>query len=332
MGALYLFVSYTNYRDQERQLKRRLFNEMKIFSYRPLGKEFEVAFASRDKAEETGRLMEGSGGVYAYFDIPGSKKYLLKISLSQKEYDRKLSGILEETLRYAPLYLILILILSIIFALYALYPLKKALMLNEEFVKDLLHDINTPMSSIRVNLQLLKRKCEGERSIERVSRSVEVIEGLQSNLQSFLRRQPLGREVFDLVPLLKNRLEYFRQIYPEVDFEIKIDEGIRIETNLEAFQRIVDNLLSNAGKYNRKGGKVSLSMHDNSLLIEDTGRGIEHPKKAFLRYYREGERGLGLGLHIVKKLSEELEIDVRIESSLGQGTQVWLELSGIIYK
>jgi signal transduction histidine kinase len=306
---------------------------MKIFSYRPLGKEFEVAFAPRDDAGEPGRLIEGEEeGLYTYFEIPGSKKYLLKILLPRREYKRKLSGILEETLRYAPLYLILILILSIVFALYALHPLKKALMLNEEFVKDLLHDINTPLSAIRINVKLLRKRWGEDRSLERLAGSVKAIESLQANLYSFLHRQPLTHDRFSLRDVLKRRVDYFRQFYPGIVFRMELPESVVLECNEEAFVRIVDNLLSNAGKYNRKGGEVKVFLEGRRLIFEDTGVGIRNPEKVFERYYREGERGLGLGLHIVKKLASEVGIGIGVASRMGQGTRFILELDKVIVK
>ena len=332
MTALYLVVAMNGYRDRERQVRERLYSEMKLFSYRPLGKTFKVNFVPKQKRLLTSGLQEGEEGVYAFFAIPGSTKYMMKITLPKRVYERRMAGILEETFHYAPLYLILILILSLFFALYALHPLKKALLLNEEFVKDLLHDLNTPLSAMRINLRLLEKRVPRERSVRRLATSVETIEGLQANLHAFLHRQPLDREPFDLAKLLAGRIIYFQQLYPGIGFRLEVPEGVTLLANEEAFVRIVDNLLSNAAKYNRPGGTVQLKLEGSQLVVEDTGIGIRRPEKVFHRYYKEGERGLGLGLHIVKTLCEAQEIGIALESEPGQGTRVRLDLKKVMEK
>ena len=103
-----------------------------------------------------------------------------------------------------------------------------------------------------------------------------------------------------------------------------------VETNRDAFSRIIDNLLSNAGKYNKKGGKVSIRFENQTLIIEDTGKGIKNPKRVFDRFYKEQERGIGIGLHIVKKLCDELKIEIRLQSKIDEGSTFILNLQKLI--
>jgi len=57
------------------------------------------------------------------------------------------------------------------------------------------------------------------------------------------------------------------------------------------------------------------------LIIEDSGVGIKEPQKIFDRYYKESQRGIGIGLHIVKKLCDEIGVDIRIETEIGVGSR-----------
>ena len=93
--------------------------------------------------------------------------------------------------------------------------------------------------------------------------------------------------------------------------------------------RILDNLLSNAAKYNKPGGSVTVTLTQSHLIVQDTGKGIENPQKVLQRYYKEQERGLGLGLHIVQKLCNELNINLEIQSTKGRGTIVILDFSAV---
>lgn len=84
--------------------------------------------------------------------------------------------------------------------------------------------------------------------------------------------------------------------------------------------------MSNACKYNTRNGKITIITRANKVIISNDSHGVKNPSKVFERFYKEGERGLGIGLHIVDKLSNQLGIDklfsikenvVTVELSLG---------------
>jgi len=66
---------------------------------------------------------------------------------------------------------------------------------------------------------------------------------------------------------------------------------------------------------------------NKTLNIIDSGKGIQNPKRIFERFYKEQERGIGIGLHIVKKLCDELDVKISVDSKLGSGTAFSLDLS-----
>jgi signal transduction histidine kinase len=184
---------------------------------------------------------------------------------------------------------------------------------------------------MKINLSLFRREIGESEKINRLENNIESILGLQHNLQAFLKDIPTQVETFSLDTLVENRMVYFKTLYPDIEYHSKIDTVI-LETNKDALTRILDNLLSNAGKYNRAKGKVTISMQNNRLLISDTGKGIKKPTKVFKRYYKEQDRGIGIGLHIVKKLCDELYIPIMIESNIQKGTTVILDISKVMLK
>jgi len=327
--TIYVLFALGSYRDKKEELERQILNEMKIYSFRPTGEEFDVDFVPIDSSERSEHLYRGTEGYYAVFPIPGSKNYRMKVVLPHTKYKERLIQIRNESFDGWILYLILIGVISFLLALYAIYPLKKALELNEEFVKDILHDLNTPLSALQINLDLLRKKHGSQRSVERMASSLETIQAFQSNLRAFLNRESGTVERFDLMDLLEKRIEYFRQIYPHITYEIHKGESLILECNREGFVRILENLLSNAGRYNVPGGNVTIRVEGERLLIEDTGVGIKNPEKVFERFYKEGERGLGLGLHIVKKLADALGVNVVLQSRQGKGTRAVIDLSQV---
>jgi len=215
--------------------------------------------------------------------------------------------------------------------MYALKPLKKALNLNEEFVKDILHDFNTPIASMVINFKLLKKEIGENRKIARLENNIETILTLQKNLQTFLKGINTQKEEFNLLDLLEKRVQYFNVLYADVSYDLKM-KSMLLLVNKDAFSRIIDNILSNAGKYNIANGTVNIVLEDEMLIIQDSGIGMKDPSKIFERFYKEQDRGIGIGMHIVKKLCDELFIDIKIESVEGKGTKIMLDLSKVIVK
>jgi two-component system phosphate regulon sensor histidine kinase PhoR len=116
----------------------------------------------------------------------------------------------------------------------------------------------------------------------------------------------------------------------------------RIEADAEGLEKLCLNLLDNAVKYNRPGGRVEvrLARRGDELVVEveDTGRGIPEASlpRLFERFYRvdrgrsRDEGGTGLGLAIVKHAAQRHGGSVEVESRLGEGStfRVRLPLAG----
>ncbi len=323
-------IMWYQYQSGVNSIDMRIKSQMKICSFNLKCERFELDFVPVG-TEEKIRHFYKNGDVYIYFIVPTVDNYLMKILLPREKYQAILKELKSEVIKSALVYSLLIAFLSLLLSFYALYPLKKALKLNEEFVKDILHDFNTPIASMVINLKLLKKKIGENRKIERIENNIETLMRLQNNLQVFLKGIETQRERFEVTELLRERIAYFQVLYPSVNYSLDIPI-LFLDTNKDAFIRIMDNILSNAGKYNRAQGKVNVTLQETRLAIKDTGIGIEYPQKVFGRYYKEKERGIGIGLHIVKKLCDTLDIIIILESKVGSGTQVLLDLRKVIVK
>ena len=100
---------------------------------------------------------------------------------------------------------------------------------------------------------------------------------------------------------------------------------------------IIEQLLSNALKYT-KSGKISIYFQDKSLYIKDSGIGIDEKdlprifEKGYTGYNgRLNNRSSGLGLYLVKRCTDLLSIDIKIDSVLGKGTTVILSFKDNVY-
>ena len=305
------------YKEQKRFYHDQILSEMVAFSYSLEGTYFDVDFVDADEGTVPATLQVEADEVYALFALPESPK-LLKVIQPYGDYA---DGIAAQKQKIAVLFaavVVVLLLFSIFFAFYALHPLRDALRLMEEFLKDIIHDLNTPVTAIGLNSQLLKRKYDDE-EIRRIETSAKTIGSLYKNLEVLNRELPLSPEPVALEPFFDERIAYYRMLYPSLSFVIHGEEATPV-LNKDAFTRIVDNLLSNACKYNVAKGTVEIAFNEERVVIRDTGVGIEDTQKAFDRFYKESDRGLGLGLNIVKKLSEQMGLGMELTSQKGVGT------------
>ena len=315
------------YRTQKSEYKQLLLKEMQLCSYSLDCEKFSFDF-TEIKEQELHKLYD-INETFSYFSIPKSKKYYMKISYAQKKVDLDIDSILEILFVKFILASTLLFIASIFFTFYSLNPIRKALRLNDEFVKDILHDFNTPITSMILNIKMFKDEEKDNQYIERISKSINNILQLQNNLKSFLHNSPLENETVTISHMIEERLKNIQNMYPYLLYEFSKDNELSKMINREALIRIVDNILSNAAKYNKTNGKISISIVDTIVTIEDTGKGITNVQKVFQRYYKEQDRGIGLGLHIVKKLCDECKIDINIQSEVNHGTKVILNFQNL---
>ena len=318
---------YINYTKEVKTFDDHLFTQMRLCSFDLKCEQFKIDFVPM-KQQENYILYKDSTGLYSYFPILGANEYLMEFHLPLKKYNSALHTLQNDAIWEFITVLAIIFIISGLFSFYALYPLRNALMLTQEFIKDILHDFNTPLAALRLNSAMLKREIGENDKVTRIEQSVQNVLDLQQNLRSYLHDHAHQKEEIEIKGLINQRVNMLVRSYPDISFSVSM-KSVKIRTNPEAFTRILDNLLSNAAKYNKQGGSVKTTFEPatSTLKIIDTGKGIKEPTRIFERFYKEQDRGIGIGLHIVKKLCEELKIKIKVESKLDQGSTFSLNLT-----
>ncbi|HQS66698.1 MAG TPA: HAMP domain-containing sensor histidine kinase [Sulfuricurvum sp.] len=312
------FLAYFEYLKQKQSLDTTLFNQMKLCSFDLKCTQFEFDFVPL-QSSKLYTLTAEPKGLYALFTIPKNGTYALKLRFAQKHYSQRLHTIQIMIFKYYLLTLTGMALLSFLFSLYALSPLRRALQLTEEFSRDILHDLNTPLSSLRLNVARLIVPSSETKKVERIEHSIEAIASLGNNLHSYLDGDALHQEHIDLFNLLQERLLIMRRLYPDITFHLQ-GSSLVVKANRDTLIRIFENLLSNAAKYNTSQGSVWIDISNTTITIRDNGKGIQNTAKIFDRFYKEHDRGLGIGLHIVKKLCETLKIVIDVQSTVGEGS------------
>ena len=312
------------YRTQKSEYLKNLFKTMQLCSYTYECPEFSFDFTKKNNKEKLHELYE-EDAPYALFPILKSKKYNVKIAYDAEHYHNDIKEIQKVLWIKFILATLLLMAVAFFFTFYSLSPIRKALKLNDEFVKDILHDFNTPIASMVLNIKMYQEENPKNPFIKRIAHSIDTILLLQNNLKSFLHHSPLQNQKVDIAILAKTRMEFIQNLYPKLHFTFTQENPLVKYANEELLTRILDNILGNAAKYNKPQGEVHLHIEGDKLTIKDTGKGIKDISQVMQRYYKEQERGIGLGLHIVKKLTEELHIGMNIESTPGKGTTVTLD-------
>jgi len=318
-------IAYKNYKEYKYQYDLFIRSKIELTSYKLKSDTYKISFIKADPKLKLLKFYKTDKEIFMLFKIPFSKKFYLKISLPIDKYNHQIEKIKMRVFREFMIYIVGVFFLSIVFTFILLLPIKKAYELNEVFIKDILHDFNTPISSIRINLYLLKKLNIENKYLKNIDLAIKIILNLEQNLKLYLLNQKQKPECFLLDNIINEKIDFYSQLYPYVKV-INHIKGIKIYTDKFAFERIIDNILSNAFKYNKKNGMLHICKKWDCLIIKDTGKGIKEPSNVFKKFYKENERGLGIGLNIVYKFSKMLKIPLILRSIPKKGTTVILDL------
>jgi signal transduction histidine kinase len=203
-------------------------------------------------------------------------------------------------------------------------------------VKEIFHELNIPLSTIKANSAMLKKKATDEKTLlrlERIDGATLRLHRLYAELIYNIKKEiaPIEKERFLLRKLIQERVDAFKD-FGRNEFELSLDD-IEIFADKIGFEKVVDNLISNAMKYSDKTQSIKIILQNNTLIIEDKGIGMDETQliTVFERYYQLDSTaiGEGIGLAIVKSYCDNEKIKVSIYSKKNEGTRVLLNLSKV---
>ncbi len=237
----------------------------------------------------------------------------------------------------------ILVILSVVLNYFLSKPLLNSVFKGEDNlekkVKETLHELNIPASTIQINAQMLQKNLKDEKNIkrlERIKQATNELLNLYNVMEYEIKKEidKVEKQEFDLDEIIQTSIKKFEDIKNDIKIESNISK-IVLSTDKNGFQKIIDNLLSNAIKYNIVNGEVKISYKNGFLNIFNTGNSISSKDLVliFEQYYQidSSKKGFGLGLHIVKEFCDKHQIKIKIEPK-ANGTMFILNLSNIIYK
>jgi len=235
---------------------------------------------------------------------------------------------------FALLTILAILLMLFIFSLLLLKnfsaPFERMNTQLDNFIKDSMHEINTPLSIININADLFANKYGDNKYLQRIKSASKTLATIYDDMDYLIKKGRVEHKVksIDMSDFIQNRVEYFQAIanLKNITITTEFTSNILYNFSKTKLQRIVDNTISNAIKYSSDHSEIEIKIYlkNKKTIFEviDYGVGIANVDKIFSRYYRENESkgGFGIGLNIVKDIIDEEGIRLEVKSVVGKGT------------
>lgn len=259
----------------------------------------------------------------------GAKYVIIEIDEDKYWFEK----VKKEILVISFIFLVIMLILGYFLSKLFLRPMRDALHLLDRFIKDTTHELNTPISAIITNIEMIDRTTLDIKMAKKINR-IEIGAKTVSNIYEDLTYITLENKIIsqnenlNLSNILYQRVEYFKSLanVKKINFNLDILPNVYIMCDYKKISKVVDNILSNAIKYNKIYGKISIVLKKNYLCIKDTGKGIHKDalNNLFERYSRfdKSVGGFGIGLNIVYLIIKEYGYKIDISSEIKKGTKV----------
>lgn len=221
---------------------------------------------------------------------------------------------------------------------------KKAEKLRREFSANVSHELKSPLTSISGYAELIKNGMVKEEDIKKFSgiifdeagQMLRLIDNIIMISKLDERPQLKSEEEVSIKETIENILELYKGKIDAKNLTVEshIEEGLKKNVPLGMLSELYRNLISNAIKYNKDGGKLTISVEkrgDNIISkISDTGIGLEKDEipRIFERFYmvdkgrNRNTNSTGLGLSIVKHIVEDMGGSIDVASEVGKGTTI----------
>ncbi|MEA1956051.1 MAG: HAMP domain-containing sensor histidine kinase [Campylobacterota bacterium] len=280
------------------------------------------------------KILSLDNGMVQLVSIPESYYLGAKYIVIQIKDDAIWSdSVQKEILIYAFLAFVFMFLVGYFLLQLFLKPMKDALELLDKFIKDTTHELNTPVSTIVTNIEMIDRNLLDEKLARKINR-IDIGAKTISNIYQDLTYITLGNKIISkdedigIADVVLQRVEYFQSLVDakKITLTTEIEDKPLLFIDKAKFSKLLDNLISNAIKYNKLKGTINIKVLKKSIIVEDSGIGISkiNISKMQDRYARFNDScgGFGIGLNIVSAIAKEYDLKIDITSKEKEWTKV----------
>lgn len=210
-----------------------------------------------------------------------------------------------------------------------LRPIHQKIQEIEHFIKDITHELNTPITALLLSSKRLKEKAYyDEKIVRNISISTKQLFDMYNALAfTSFSHSGYRDEELSFSKLVQESIEYFDELLGSKEIKLisrLLDKDLFMDT--QKAKMLINNILSNAIKHSMTNSTISVELTETSLLVTDEGIGIEKEKlgTVFKRFTRASDYsgGFGVGLSVVKHICDDYGFKVEVESIINKGTSV----------
>ncbi|HDS29438.1 MAG TPA: GHKL domain-containing protein [Firmicutes bacterium] len=210
-----------------------------------------------------------------------------------------------------------------------------------EIAAGMAHEIRNPLASLRGGIEILSKDATPKEERREVSGIlIPEIERIDRAIKDFLSYARLAEPYMDVLDIGEVVSEVFLLLdkggYHNVEFNIAVSKDVpKVNADRSQIRSVILNLVLNAVAAIEKKGKIELKVYgdgdDAIISVSDNGKGIapENADKIFEPFFTTREKGLGLGLSIVKRIVDEHGGKIGFKSKPEEGTTFTVRLKGI---
>jgi PAS domain S-box-containing protein len=219
---------------------------------------------------------------------------------------------------------------------------RRAVALRDDFISVASHELRTPVTSLKVYVEVLRRRAEAQgdepivRSLDRMTAQIDRLAGLIGDMLAVAKieagKLALARERVDLRAVADEVIEAIQPTAPGHRIEVDGTVTKLVAGDMDRLAQVLTNLLTNAVKYSPQADRVVVRLADGPhgavVEVEDFGIGMdkEHLSRVFDRFYRVSSPdektfpGLGIGLTIAHEIVQRHGGTMRVKSMKGRGS------------
>lgn len=210
---------------------------------------------------------------------------------------------------------------------------------EKNFTRYASHELRTPLAVLKGSISLLEKQQLNDSQLKVVSRMKPMVKEMEDLLEALFllsrdQEPDIGEEPVNVNAVVKQQLNAIERLFPDKNIETHLHSNVQLQMRVSERLLVIclNNIIFNAFNYTEQGS-IQVFVGRSFIRVSDTGIGMDEKSlqrifEPFYRANREQEqvKGFGLGMAIVKRICDQMDWRISIDSQPEKGTQIQLTL------